>query len=39
MHGSSSTSREDDENVALTTKGKKKFNKGPKKGEAKQQDG
>ena len=35
MQGSSSTSREDEENVALTTKGKKKF----KKGGAKQQDG
>ena len=35
MQGSSSTSREDEENVALTAKGKKKF----KKGGAKQQDG
>ena len=38
MQGSSSTSREDEENVALTAKGKK-FKKGPKKGGAKQQDG
>ena len=35
MQGISSTSREDEENVALNTKGKKKF----KKGGAKQQDG
>ena len=39
MHGSSSTSREDEENMALTAKGKKKFKKGLKKGGAKQQDG
>ena len=39
MQGISSTSREDEENVALTAKGKKKFKKGPKKGGAKQQDG
>ena len=39
MQGSSSTSREDEKNVALTAKGKKKFKKGPKKGGAKQQDG
>ena len=38
MQGSSSTSREDEEHVALTAKGKK-FKKGPKKGGAKQQDG
>ena len=31
MEDNSSTSREDEENVALTTKGKKKFKKGPKK--------
>ena len=36
---SSSTNREDEENVALTAKGKKKFKKGPKKGGAKQQGG
>ena len=36
---SASTSREVEEDVALTTKGKKKNKKGPKKGEAKQQDG
>ena len=36
VHGSASTSKED---VDLTTKGKKKFKKGPKKGGAKQQDG
>ena len=36
MQGRYSTSREDEENVALTTKGKK-FKKGPKKGGAKQQ--
>ena len=35
MQGSASTSREDEEDVDLTTKGKKKF----KKGGAKQQDG
>ena len=39
VQGSSSTSKEDEENVALTTKGKKKFNKGPKKGGAKKQGG
>ena len=39
MQGSSSTSREDEENVALTAKGKKKFKKGTKKGGAKQQGG
>ena len=39
VDGSASTSREDEENVALTAKGKKKFKKGPKKGGAKQQDG
>ena len=39
MQGSSSTSREDEENVALTSKGKKKFKKGPNKDGAKQQDG
>ena len=39
MQGSSSTSKEDEENVALTAKGKKKFKKGPKKGGLKQQDG
>ena len=36
MHGSSSTSMEDGENVALNAKGKKKFKKAPKKGGAKQ---
>ena len=35
MQGNASTSREDEEDVALTAKGKKKF----KKGRAKQQDG
>ena len=35
MQGRSYTSREDEENVALTSKGNKKF----KKGRAKQQDG
>ena len=39
MHYNSSTSREDEENVALTTKGNKKFKKGPKKGGAKKQGG
>ena len=34
---SSSTSRQDEEDVALTAKGKKKNKKGPKKGGAKQQ--
>ena len=38
MQGNSSTSREDEENVDLTAKGKKKFKKGPKKGGARQQD-
>ena len=36
VQGISSTGREDEENVALTTKGKKKSKKGPKKGGAKQ---
>ena len=36
VQGSAFTSREDEEDVALTTKGKKKFKKGPKKGGAKQ---
>ena len=36
VQGIASTSREDEENVALTAKGKKKFKKGPKKGGAKQ---
>ena len=35
---SGSISRQDEEDVALTTKGKKKNKKGPKKGGAKQQD-
>ena len=35
VQGSSSTSREDEENVALIAKEKKKFEKGPKKGRAK----
>ena len=39
VKGISSTSGEDEQNVALTTKGKKKFKKGPKKGGAKQYDG
>ena len=39
VQGSASTSREDEEDVALTTKGKKKFKKVPKKGGAKQRDG
>ena len=34
--GNSSTSREDEENVALTAKRKNKFKKGPMKGGAKQ---
>ena len=38
MQGSASTSREDEENVALTTKGKKKFKKGPKKDGVKQHE-
>ena len=36
LQGKSSTSREDEENVALTSKGKKKLKKSPKKGGAKQ---
>ena len=36
VQGNSSPSMEDEENVALTSKGKKKFKKGPKKGGAKQ---
>ena len=36
---SGSTSRQDEEDVALTTKGKKKNKKGPKKGGARQKDG
>ena len=39
MQDSASTSKEDEEDVALTAKGKKKNKKGPKKGGAKQQDG
>ena len=39
MQCSASTSREDEEDVALTTKWKKKNKKGPKKGGTKQQDG
>ena len=39
VQGSGSTSREDKEDVALTSKGKKKNKKCPKKGGAKQQDG
>ena len=39
VQGSAFTSREDEENVALTAKGKKKFKKGPKKGGVRQQDG
>ena len=39
VQGNSSTSREDEENVDLIAKGKKKFKKGPKKGGAKKQDG
>ena len=39
VQGSTSTSREDEENVALIAKGKKKFKKGPKKGGAKQHEG
>ena len=39
MWGSYSTSRDDEENVALIGKGKKNFKKGPKKGGAKQQGG
>ena len=35
LQGSVSTSREDEEDVALTAKGKKKFKKGSKKGGAK----
>ena len=36
---SGSTSRQDEDDVALTAKGKKKNKKGPKKGGAKQHDG
>ena len=36
VHGSYSTSREDEDNVPLTSKRKKKLKKGPKKGEDKQ---
>ena len=39
VQDSASTSREDEEDVALTAKGKNKFKKGPKKGGAKQQYG
>ena len=39
MQSIASTSREDEEDVALITKGKKKKKKGPRKGGAKQQDG
>ena len=39
MQSISSTSKEDEANVALTTKGKKKFKKVPKKGGAKKQYG
>ena len=39
VQGSAYTSREDEEDVTLTTKGKKHFKKGPKKGGVKQQDG
>ena len=39
VQGSASTSRGDEEDVALTAKGKKKNKKGPKNGGAKQQDG
>ena len=35
LQGSASASREDEEDVALTAKGKKKNKKGPKKGGAK----
>ena len=35
MHGISSTSKKDEENVAFSAKGKKQFKKGPKKGRAK----
>ena len=38
LQGNSSTSREDEENVALTAK-RNKFEKAPKKGGAKQQEG
>ena len=38
VDGSASTSREDEDDVALTTKGKKKNKKGPKKGGTKHQD-
>ena len=39
VQDNASTSREDEENVALTAKGKKKFKKGHKKGGAQQQEG
>ena len=39
VQGDSYTSWEDEENLALTSKGNNKFNKGPKKGADKQQDG
>ena len=37
VQSSASTSRDDEEDVAFTAKGKKKNKKGPKKGGAKQQ--
>ena len=39
VQGSASTSRDDEEDVALIAKGKKKNKKGPKKGGAKLQNG
>ena len=39
VQGSSSTSREDEENVALIAKGRKKFKKGSQKGGANQHEG
>ena len=39
LQSNGSTSRGDEEDVALTAKGKKKNKKGPKKGGAKQQNG
>ena len=39
VQGSASTSREDEEDVALKAKGNKKNKRGPKKGGAKQQNG
>ena len=39
LQGNASTSREDEEDVYLTAKGKKKFKKGTKKGGAKKQEG